>query len=93
VYLPEDTAIPAKEVKAEPRFTRTFVEDHKILQREQKGGTAKILPVIAYGTVLLIALALIALLGWALRRVASSATGERVEERGPTAGAEVKTAG
>lgn len=93
VYLPEDKAIPAKEVPADPRFTRTFVEDHKILQREQKGGVAKILPVIAYGTVLLIALGLIALLGWALRRVASSAAPERVEERGPTAEAEVRAAG
>ena len=36
VYLPEDPAIPAPEVKAEPQFTRTFVDETKILQRELK---------------------------------------------------------
>jgi mono/diheme cytochrome c family protein len=36
VYLPEDSAIPAPEVKAEPQFTRTFVDETEILQRELK---------------------------------------------------------
>ena len=58
------------------------MEDKKLLQREQKGDVAAALPLIAYGAVLAIALTLIALLGWALRRVALT-SGERVKEKGP----------
>ena len=36
IFLPEDTAIPAKEVPAEAQMTREFVLDKKNLQREQK---------------------------------------------------------
>ena len=36
VFLPEDKAIPAREVPATASFTRDFVPDHEILQREQK---------------------------------------------------------
>ena len=36
IYLPEDTAIPAPEVPARAAFTRAFVSDHQVLQREQK---------------------------------------------------------
>ena len=75
VYMPRDTAIPAPKVPARPSFPRPFVPDHQILQREQKSDVPAALPVIGYGTVGLIALALVALLGWALRRLATGATG------------------
>ena len=66
----------------------TFTEDHELLQREQKDDVSSILPVLAYGTVLVISLGLILLLGWALRRVASL-SGEHVEEQGATPEASV----
>ena len=36
IYMPRDTAIPAREIPAKPRFTRTFIDDKKLLQREKK---------------------------------------------------------
>src|SRR5215204_7746370 len=62
VYLPRDRAIPAPEVPAQASFTRPFVRDVKILQREQKEGVPGALKVIAYLTVGLIAAALVALI-------------------------------
>jgi hypothetical protein len=72
VYLPEDQAIPAREVPAPPRFERAFVADNEILQREQKGA-APALGALAYSGVLAIALGLLALLAWGLHRLARSA--------------------
>ena len=69
VYLPEDPAIPAEAVPAEPRFTRALVADHEILQREQKAAVPGLTPA-AYGVVLGITLALLGLLAWGLHRVA-----------------------
>jgi hypothetical protein len=40
IYLPEDTAIPAEEVPAEPEMTREFVPDHEILLREMRPAPA-----------------------------------------------------
>jgi hypothetical protein len=71
IYLPEDSAIPAKEVPAAASFTRAFAADHKILQREQKGASGG-LWAIAYAIVAAIALALLALLAWGLHRVAGT---------------------
>jgi hypothetical protein len=70
VFLPRDQAIPAKEVPARAEFTRTFVADHQILQREQKAA-APGLTVAAYLVVVGIALALLALLVWGLHRLAA----------------------
>ena len=70
VFLPEDAAIPAKQVAAETRFERRFVPDHTILQREQKSA-APALTAVAYGVVLAIALGLLALLAWGLHRLAA----------------------
>ena len=70
VFLPEDTAIPAKEVPAQARFSREFTADHVLLQREQKS-SAPGLAVGAYLVVLLIALSLLALLAWGLHRLGS----------------------
>jgi hypothetical protein len=69
VYLPDDPAIPAKGVPASPRFTRTFVADHKILQREQKGGSSA-LTALAYLAVGAIAFGFLALLAWGVHRLA-----------------------
>jgi hypothetical protein len=74
VFLPEDPAIPAAGVPARPRFERTFVADHEILQREARSAAAG-LDVLAYATVLLLALALLALQAWGLHRLALTAPG------------------
>ena len=77
LFMPRDEAIPAKEVPAKPSFTRSFVADHEVLQRERKEGVSGALTLIAYLTVLAIALALIALIAWSLLRV------DRGESRSP----------
>lgn len=77
VFLPEDRAIPAPEVPADPRFAREFVNDHTVLQREQKAGAAGWLTAAAYGVVLAIALGLLALLAWGLHRLAVAAPAGR----------------
>ncbi|HEX8743687.1 MAG TPA: hypothetical protein VF712_11180 [Thermoleophilaceae bacterium] len=85
VFLPDDPAIPAKGVPADPRFTRTFVSDHEILQREQKGGSPGLV-VLAYGAVTALALAFLGLLAWGVHRVALPAGGSatpRVPRRRP----------
>jgi hypothetical protein len=80
IFLPEDEAIPAKEVPAQASFTREFLPDKQVLQREQKQGVSGALTLIAYLTVLAIALALVALISWSLLRV------DRGEGRSPRAG-------
>jgi hypothetical protein len=74
IFLPEDPAIPAKAVPAEPRFTREFVADHELLQREQKGGSPALVA-IAYSAVAGLALAFLALLAWGVHRLAAVAGG------------------
>jgi hypothetical protein len=69
IYLPRDTAIPVGEVPAPAHFTRSFGSEHKLLQREQKGGSP-VLVVLAYSVVAAITLSLLALLAWALHRLA-----------------------
>jgi hypothetical protein len=77
IFLPKDQAIPAKEVPAQPTFTRAFLKDKKVLQREQKQGVPGFLTLVAYLTVLAIALGLIVLIAWSLLRV------DRGEARSP----------
>jgi hypothetical protein len=77
LYMPRDQAIPAKGVPAKAGFTRGFVADHEVLQRERKQGVPAALTLIAYLTVLAIALSLIALIAWSLLRV------DRGEGRSP----------
>jgi hypothetical protein len=69
IYLPNDPAIPAKEVPAKAQMTRPLTSDHKILQREAKN-VSGILPLLAYMGVLAVALALCALMTWGLGRLA-----------------------
>jgi hypothetical protein len=71
IFLPRDEAIPAKEVPAEPRFERTFVADHTVLQREQKDA-ASWLTAVAYAVVVVIALSLLVLLAWGLHRLGTA---------------------
>jgi hypothetical protein len=69
LYMPRDQAIPAEEVPAKANFTRGFVADHKVLQRERKENVPGVLTLIAYLTVLAIALGILALIAWSLLRV------------------------
>jgi hypothetical protein len=69
IFLPEDRAIPAPEVPAESRFTRDFVRDLVLLQREKKDDVPAALSTIAYLAVAAIAAALLALIGWVLLRL------------------------
>jgi hypothetical protein len=69
VFLPRDAAIPVGEIPAPPSFTRTFRDEHKLLQREQTGGSPAVVA-LAYSTVAAIALGLLVLLAAALHRLA-----------------------
>jgi len=68
VYMPADPAIPAKGVQALPTFTRSFVADKKILQREAVGGSVNLMRA-AYAGLGLIALIWIAAMSLGLRRL------------------------
>jgi hypothetical protein len=72
IFLPEDRAIPAPAVPAEATFTRNFVRDLVMLQRERKDDVPAALSVIAYAVVAAIAAALIALIAWVLLRLEGS---------------------
>lgn len=71
LYLPEDDAIPAAAVPARASFTRAFVADHELLQREQKGAPAA-LSLIGYALVLVITLGLLGMIAWGLHRLAAA---------------------
>jgi hypothetical protein len=68
IYLPNDPAIPAAEVKAPATFTRAFTRDKKILQREAIGGDLW-LAIPAYLLLLAIATLWIAAIAWGLGRL------------------------
>jgi len=74
VYLPEDKAIPAEGVAADPRFERAFVPDVKILQREQVGGSPA-LKHTAYAILGVLALLWIATLSLGLQRLDRAGAG------------------
>jgi hypothetical protein len=61
VFLPEDPAIPAREIPAPASFERDFVAEPKILLREQTGGGG-LTSALAYAVVAAIALGLLALI-------------------------------
>jgi hypothetical protein len=69
IFLPEDRAIPAKEIPAGPSFTREFVFDKENLQREQKDDVPGSLTTAAYLIVLALGLALVAAIVVGLRRL------------------------
>jgi hypothetical protein len=88
VYLPEDRAIPAAAVPARPAFTREFVRDLQILQRERKEGVSGWLTGAAYLTVAVIAASLMALIAWALLRLEGLERRPSRWRRSPAAGRE-----
>jgi hypothetical protein len=74
IYMPADSAIPAKEVPASATFTRTFVADHELLQRERKGDIPGWLWTGACLLVLVLSLIFMASLAWGVARVARTGT-------------------
>jgi hypothetical protein len=87
VYFPADPSIPTTEIPADPVFTRQFVDDKTILQREQKPGVPGGLKIFAFVTVLLIGVLLLTAIVMALRRFQTRNAGveEPVEARDPLA--------
>jgi hypothetical protein len=82
IYMPKDPEIPwAKPVAAKPQFTRTFVNDHELLQREQKPGVPTWLKTVAPLVVLAISLGFLTLLAWGLGRIGRTSA----EAAGPAA--------
>jgi hypothetical protein len=74
VFLPADEAIPAAEIPAPASFTRDFVPDREILQRERKDDVSRAAETAFAALILLICLGLIALIGRGLGHLAASAT-------------------
>jgi hypothetical protein len=72
IYMPQDKAIPVSGIPAPTRFTRPFERDKKLLQREQKSNVPGFLTLAAYLAVLAIWSAMIAVVSWALWRLAKS---------------------
>jgi hypothetical protein len=68
IFLPRDDGIPADEVSAPATFTRPFVADKAILQREFTGGPGW-LEAIAYSLLAAIFIGWIALIAWGLSRL------------------------
>ena len=83
IFFPEDPAIPAPAVPARPTSTLEFVEDKKLLQREQKPDVSPALTTFAYFVVLAIALGLVVLLAKGLQRFErqSQSTRHRVADQ------------
>jgi hypothetical protein len=77
LFMPADPGIPAKEVPAPASFERAFTADHTILQRERTDGASGGLWHVAIAAVLGGVVALLLLLGWALRRIAGAPRPER----------------
>jgi hypothetical protein len=93
IYAPEDTAIPAPEVPARPRFVRELTDEQQFLRREAKDVAGWIWTL---ATVLVAALmfALLAAWAWALHRLADAAPDHvrRADRRIPRPDAEAPRA-
>jgi hypothetical protein len=72
IFLPADPAIPAKGVPATAHFTRPFVSDKSVLQREARSGSTA-LAIPAYLVLLAIVVAWLISLGFGLRRLQRTA--------------------
>jgi hypothetical protein len=70
VYLPEDPAIPAKEVPASPSFTREVVSEKEILQREVKDDVPGWTWAAGSGLVLALYVGFVLAVCWGVGRVA-----------------------
>ncbi|HWH94522.1 MAG TPA: hypothetical protein VNT03_11735, partial [Baekduia sp.] len=76
IYMPADAAIPgAHGVPASARFTRPFVADHELLQRERKDDIPGWLWTAACLVVLALSLVFMASLAWGVARVARTGGG------------------
>jgi hypothetical protein len=76
IYMPRDSAIPgAKEIPAGARFTRPFVADHELLQRERKTDIPGWLWTAACLVVLALSIAFMTSLAWGVARVARAGGG------------------
>ena len=82
IYMPADPEIPAKAIPAASRFTRPFVRDKKLLQRESVGGSAWLWGP-AYALLLAIAAGWLAAITWGLRRLQGTAARARPSGRKP----------
>jgi hypothetical protein len=82
IYFPPDDAIPVEGIPARERFTRRFIEDKKLLLREQKEGVSGALVAFAYITVLLIALLLVGAIAAALVRLRRQLTADAAPREG-----------
>jgi hypothetical protein len=82
IYMPRDDAIPAPEVPARHSFTREFVADHDVLQREVKDDVPGWLWSAASGAVLAMYLAFLGTLAWGVGRI-GRATARGPDTRGP----------
>jgi hypothetical protein len=67
LYMPGDSAIPAKEIPAKPHFVRAFQVDHEVLRREERGA-ASWLSGAAYGVLAVVGLTWLAAMGAAVTR-------------------------
>jgi hypothetical protein len=83
--MPEDPAIPAEEVPANPGVTREFILDKENLQREQKGDVSPVLTTGAYLAVGAIGTLLAGLIAWGLLRLERHA-GRTAPPAAPSAG-------
>jgi hypothetical protein len=75
VFLPEDPAIPAKEVPATNGVTRALIEEKEILQRELKDDVPGWAWAAGSGFVLALYLGFVAIVGWGVGRVGRSGGG------------------
>jgi hypothetical protein len=80
IFLPRDDGIPADEVPAPSSFTRPFVSDKSILQREFTGGPGW-LEALAYSVLAAIFIGWIWLIAWGLSRLLDATPASGVEFR------------
>jgi hypothetical protein len=72
IYAPIDAAIPVPGVSAPRSFSRPFVSDRQLLQREAKTSDPTV-SIAAYSAVLALTLSLLAAIAWGVHRVAITA--------------------
>ena len=75
IFFAADPAIPAEQIPATPSFTRSFVTDEELLQREQKDDVPGFLVAFAYLTTLAVGIGLVASLTWGLARMSRDRAG------------------
>jgi hypothetical protein len=74
VYFPADPAIPAPGIAAPAHFERALVSDSQLMQRERKRDVPGWLWAAGIASVLVMIIAILAILGWSLDRVARLAS-------------------